>query len=98
MAAVSCSRGVTGGLLVLKVKGEGIGSIWFWDDDDPRTNDEHTAEDTERLLSFCGATWDDFVNRLEPAQPPSPQKIRSLLESGGIRIRRGPADTSDAHA
>jgi hypothetical protein len=89
---------VSGGLLVVKVRGDAGGSVWFWVDDDPRASDEHTAGDIERLLSSCWATWDDFVSRLEPAQTPSPKEIRSLLERGGIRIRRGSADPPDPDA
>lgn len=51
---------VQGGLLAIKVRGGDEGSIWYWDDDDPRDTDEYTAADIcDRLLHRCA---DDFAS------------------------------------
>lgn len=57
---------LSGGLLVLKIKGDDTGSVWFWDDDDPRASDEDNPEDTERLLYRVADDWDQLMERFEP--------------------------------
>ncbi len=50
---------VQGGLIVIRVRGGGEGSVWYWDDDDSRATDRDTADDVcQRLLHPCA---DDFV-------------------------------------
>lgn len=51
---------VQGGLLAVKVRGDDKGSVWYWDDDDPRDRDEYTAvEVCDKLLHRCA---DDFAS------------------------------------
>jgi hypothetical protein len=52
---------VHGGLLAVRVAGPDAGSVWFWDADDPRADDRHTAEHIcAELLSRCAADIDAF--------------------------------------
>jgi hypothetical protein len=55
---------VEGGLLVVKATGDQVGSVWFWDDDEPGRHDEMTVEEQEALLHPCGSDWDEFRERL----------------------------------
>lgn len=62
---------VQGGLLAVKVSGDDLDSIWYYDDDDPRDRDDADPEDIcGHLLHRCADTIDDFFAALtEP--PPS---------------------------
>ena len=74
---------VSGGLLALKIAGDRRGSVWFWDDDDPRATDADTPEDTERLLVPLAETWDDFIDRLT-ASKRLKDELRALLNRPAV--------------
>jgi hypothetical protein len=70
---------VQGGLVVVKVRGTGTGSIWYWDDDDPRDADEYTAEEIcDRLLHRCADDFDSFWYTLRPV----PASLLALARDG----------------
>lgn len=75
---------VHGGLLAVKVRGEGIGSVWFSPYDDARDRDgmpmpERMAE----LLLPCGADFDEFLLRLA-GNPPELETVANLMVDGGF--------------
>ena len=82
---------VSGGILALKVKGERHGSVWFWSDDDPWASDEDTAADTERLLYFCGGSWEAFLERLEVPEPITDAELEEFVRRHNVRLEIGPA-------
>jgi hypothetical protein len=56
---------VQGGLIAVRVRGGDEGSVWYWDDDDHRDTDEHSAEDVcERLLHRCADDFGSFWRAL----------------------------------
>ncbi len=57
---------VQGGLLAVKVKGQGLGSVWFCAYDDARDVDpsQAPADRVERLLLPAGDDFDQFLARL----------------------------------
>ncbi|MEJ3743593.1 SMI1/KNR4 family protein [Actinomycetes bacterium KLBMP 9797] len=58
---------VQGGLLAVKVSGDDLDSIWYWDDDDPRDRDEYDAEHIgAHLLHRCADSIDDLWAALRP--------------------------------
>ena len=57
---------LSGGILALKIKGDDTGSVWFWDDDDPRASEEDNPEDIEKLLYRVADDWDQLMERFEP--------------------------------
>jgi hypothetical protein len=58
---------VQGGLLTLRVRGEGTGTIGFLDDDDPRDRDHFTAVDVcERLMHRVAGDFASFWLALRP--------------------------------
>jgi A nuclease of the HNH/ENDO VII superfamily with conserved WHH/SMI1 / KNR4 family (SUKH-1) len=61
---------VQGGLLLVKMSGEDIDSIWYWDDDDPRDRDAYDVEHVrDNLLYRCADSIDAFWTALaQPAQ------------------------------
>jgi hypothetical protein len=87
--------GVSGGMLALKVRGERRGSVWFWSDDDPRASDEDTPADTERLLYFCGESWDAFLERLEVPEPITDQELEEFIRHHDVRLEIGPAGDAE---
>jgi hypothetical protein len=62
---------VQGGLLAVKVSGDDLDSIWYWDDDDPRARDAFGPDYiSAHLLHRCADTIDDFWSTLiRPARP-----------------------------
>lgn len=75
---------VQGGVLAVKVRGEGIGSVWFSPYDDARDRDgmpmpERMAE----LLLPCGADFDEFLLRLA-GNPPELETVANLMVDGGF--------------
>ena len=80
-----CVGFVQGGLLAVKVKGEGIGSVWFCAYDDARDVDPSMApaERVERLLLPCGADFDAFLSRLA-GNPPELETVANLMVDGGF--------------
>jgi hypothetical protein len=82
---------VSGGMLALKVTGQRRGSVWFWSDDDPRASDEDTPADTERLLYYCGESWDEFLQRLEVPEPITDEELEGFVRRHDVRLEIGPA-------
>ncbi|MFE7134127.1 SMI1/KNR4 family protein [Streptomyces sp. NPDC057638] len=75
---------VQGGILAVKVKGEGIGSVWFCAYDDARDRDGWSVQErVERLLLPCGRDFDDFLQRLA-GDPPELETVANLMVDGGF--------------
>lgn len=77
---------VSGGLLAVKVKGDDCGSVWFWDDDDPRASDDDNPENIEQLLYRIADDWDQFLDKLRheasPFEGMSREQIEQHLRTG----------------
>jgi hypothetical protein len=75
---------VHGGILALKVKGAGTGSVWLCPYDDARDRDGlGIAERVAELLLPCGADFDDFLLRLA-GSPPELTTVADLMVDGGF--------------
>ncbi|GHF64155.1 hypothetical protein GCM10010218_52020 [Streptomyces mashuensis] len=75
---------VQGGVLAVKVKGEGIGSVWFCAYDDARDRDGMALEErVGRLLLPCGEDFDVFLSRLAGG-PPELETVAKLMVDGGF--------------
>ncbi|MBT2386705.1 SMI1/KNR4 family protein [Streptomyces sp. ISL-11] len=75
---------VQGGVLVVKVRGEALGSVWFCPYDDARDRDGWTVQErVERLLLPCGEDFDDFLSRLAGG-PPELETVANLMVDGGF--------------
>ncbi|MET9801449.1 SMI1/KNR4 family protein [Streptomyces sp. NPDC006368] len=75
---------VQGGILAVKVKGAGVGSVWFCAYDDARDQDGWTVQErVERLLLPCGADFDEFLQRLV-GNPPELETVANLMVDGGF--------------
>ncbi|WP_335940156.1 SMI1/KNR4 family protein [Streptomyces sp. PTD5-9] len=75
---------VQGGLLAVKVKGAGIGSVWFCAYDDARDRDGwNVQERVDRLLLPCGDDFDAFLERLA-GNPPELETVANLMVDGGF--------------
>ncbi|NGN69622.1 cell wall assembly protein Knr4 [Streptomyces sp. A7024] len=74
-----------GGVLAVKTKGDRRGSVWLCPYDDARDHDGAytVAERMERLLLFCGADFDDFLERLAGG-PPELETVANLMVDGGF--------------
>lgn len=83
---------VQGGMLAVQVSGAGAGSVWYWDDDDPRDEDAFgPAEVCDRLLYRCSATFAAFLGELTEV----PDRLRRLAGTAvgqGAARRLAPAD------
>jgi len=58
---------LSGGILAVKVQGAQTGSVWYWDADEPGETDEADPGELERLLHFCAASWEEFLQGLQPS-------------------------------
>ncbi|MEU3220472.1 SMI1/KNR4 family protein [Streptomyces sp. NPDC006971] len=75
---------VQGGLLAVKVKGSGIGSVWFCAYDDARDRDGwNVQERVDRLLLPCGDDFDAFLECLA-GNPPELETVANLMVDGGF--------------
>ncbi|WEH40169.1 SMI1/KNR4 family protein [Streptomyces sp. NBC_01218] len=75
---------VQGGLLAVKVKGSGIGSVWFCAYDDARDRNEMSVQErADRLLLPCGADFDAFLQRLA-GSPQELETVANLMVDGGF--------------
>lgn len=75
---------VQGGLLALRVRGGDEGSVWWYDDDDPRDRDEYgAAEVCDRLLVRLADDFAAFWLALRPAP--------GNLASGAAALATNPA-------
>jgi hypothetical protein len=80
---------VQGGMLALKIRGNDHGSVWYFDDDDPRDNDGRDAASIcAELLHRVGNDFDDFARHLValPAQ---------IIEISEAAVRGGHAHQVD---
>ena len=68
---------VQGGLLAVKVTGADSGSVWYWDDDDPRDDDRlDAAIICSTLLHRCADDFDDFLADLSAV----PARLLSVVD------------------
>lgn len=75
---------VQGGLLAVKVRGNGVGSVWFCAYDDARDQDGWSVQErVDRLLLPCGADFDAFLQRLA-GNPPELETVANLMVDGGF--------------
>lgn len=75
---------VQGGIVAVKVKGEGTGSVWFCAHDDARDRDGlGVQERVAQLLLPCGTDFDDFLLRLA-GNPPELETVANLMVDGGF--------------
>ncbi|MFF8611630.1 SMI1/KNR4 family protein [Streptomyces sp. NPDC015350] len=75
---------VQGGIIAVKVRGNGVGSVWFCAYDDARDRDGwHVQERVDRLLLPCGADFDAFLQRLA-GNPPELETVANLMVDGGF--------------
>ncbi|MCT2547761.1 MULTISPECIES: SMI1/KNR4 family protein [Streptomyces] len=75
---------VQGGIVAVKVKGNGIGSVWFCAYDDARDQDGwNVQERVDRLLLPCGSDFDAFLQRLA-GNPPELETVANLMVDGGF--------------
>jgi hypothetical protein len=75
-----------GGLLVIKVRGDRIGTVGFLPHDDARDDGDPAltpAQRCERLLLPCGEDFDAFLLRLA-GSPPELQTVAELMVDGGF--------------
>lgn len=74
-----------GGIVALKVRGEGVGSVWFCLYDDARDTGgpEPAEERLARLLLPCGDDFDAFLLRLAGC-PPELETVAELMVDGGF--------------
>ncbi|MER5745149.1 SMI1/KNR4 family protein [Streptomyces sp. NPDC059913] len=75
---------VQGGIVAVKVRGDGVGSVWFCAYDDARDRDGWSVQDrVGRLLLPCGADFDAFLQRLA-GNPPELETVANLMVDGGF--------------
>ncbi len=76
---------VQGGILALKVQGEGAGSVWscLYDDARDEGGPESPEERVARLLLPCGDDFDAFLLRLAGC-PPELETVAELMVDGGF--------------
>ncbi|SHL98267.1 SMI1/KNR4 family protein [Actinacidiphila paucisporea] len=76
---------VQGGLLAVRVKGAGAGSVWFCAYDDARDGDhwDSPADRVAELLLPCGDSIDAFLLRLA-GNPPELETVANLMVDGGF--------------
>ncbi|MBB5938275.1 SMI1/KNR4 family protein [Streptomyces zagrosensis] len=75
---------VQGGVLAVKARGEGIGSVWFCAYDDARDRDGWSVRDrVEELMLPCGDDFDAFLLRLA-GNPPELETVANLMVDGGF--------------
>lgn len=75
---------IHGGILAVKVRGEGTGSVWLCPHDDVRDRDGLPVERrAEELLLPCGEDFDAFLLRLV-GNPPELETVANLMVDGGF--------------
>ena len=78
---------VQGGLLAIKVKDPHPGSIWFWDDDDPRDDERYQAPVICRdLLVRVADDVDGFLAGLSTAPAPLAAAVDRLLRDDATEL------------
>ncbi|GAA3885919.1 HNH endonuclease [Streptomyces sedi] len=75
---------VQGGIMAVRVRGEGAGSVWLCPVDDARDRDGLTVADrVGELLLPCGEDFDGFLLRLA-GSPPELESVANLMVDGGF--------------
>jgi A nuclease of the HNH/ENDO VII superfamily with conserved WHH/SMI1 / KNR4 family (SUKH-1) len=83
---------VQGGLLAVKVAGDDLDSIWYWDDDDPRDREAFDARHIcTNLLHRCADSIDQLWARLVPPPNWLIQYAHFWVDHGMVRQVRDPA-------
>jgi hypothetical protein len=83
---------VQGGLLVLRVRGDGAGSVWHWDDDDRRDDERYGSDVICRdLLRPGAADFAEFRSRLAPIPPGLTALADQAIASGTAALIRSDA-------
>jgi hypothetical protein len=73
-----------GGIVAVRVRGEGTGSVWLCPYDDVRDRDGLPIEQrVAELLLPCGNDFDDFLLRLA-GNPPELESVARLMVDGGF--------------
>jgi A nuclease of the HNH/ENDO VII superfamily with conserved WHH/SMI1 / KNR4 family (SUKH-1) len=74
---------VQGGMLALKIRGAEAGSVWLFDDDDPRDSESRDATSVcAELLKRVGNDFDDFARHLVALPQQIVDIARSAVDSG----------------
>jgi len=82
---------VQGGTLAIRIRGRDTGSVWYYDDDDPRDDDSYdVGVVTARLLRRCADDLPGFLDSLRPVPAEWWQAARRLSADGRARLVRGP--------
>ncbi|WP_062216469.1 SMI1/KNR4 family protein [Streptomyces sp. NBRC 109706] len=75
---------VQGGIVAVRVRGEGTGSVWLCPVDDARDRDGlAVTERVAELLLPCGEDFDDFLRRLA-GSPAELETVADLMVDGGF--------------
>ncbi|NYI05995.1 SMI1/KNR4 family protein [Allostreptomyces psammosilenae] len=75
---------VQGGLIAVRLRGTGAGSVWFCAYDDARDHDGTTVEQRcAELLLPCGEDFDAFLRRLA-GNPPELVTVATAMVDGGF--------------
>jgi len=78
---------VQGGLLALRVRGDRAGSIWHWDDDDPRDDERYEAPVICRdLLRPCAPDMTAFLAALSPVPASLRAVATGLTDTGSAAL------------
>jgi hypothetical protein len=87
---------VQGGLLVLKVRGQDTGSVWYWDDDDARDDERYEpAVICRDLLLRCAADFPALLAGLTTAPPSLSAAADRAIDGGRAELFR-PDGVGDA--
>ncbi len=82
---------VQGGTLAVRLRGRDAGSVWYYDDDDPRDDDSYdVGVVTARLLRRCADDFPGFLDSLRPVPAEWWHAARRLSAAGRARLVRGP--------
>jgi hypothetical protein len=82
---------VQGGTLAVRLRGRDAGSVWYYDDDDPRDDDSYdVGVVTARLLRRCADDIPGFLDSLRPVPAEWWSAARRLSAAGRVRLVRGP--------
>jgi hypothetical protein len=76
----------------VKVSGEDLDSVWYWDDDDPRDDDGFDAAHIcAHLLHRCADSIDDFFAALRQPAEALLRVATEWVDSGQVRQVRDDA-------
>lgn len=82
---------VQGGTLAVRIRGRDAGSVWYYDDDDPRDDDSYdVGVVTARLLRRCADDFPGFLDSLRPVPAEWWRAARRQSAAGRVRLVRGP--------